>query len=760
MNHDEYTSDGRVGECKSLSDACTHFVYRHNAFRIAGLFVDASIREVKRRIDDLKHAEEMGDAEKEHCHAFALKPPPKLEQIREAALKLQDPERRIVDEFFWFWPMQWGKGKHDEALLALANGDRKVPHRIWANGLSENDVEKAVICKHNLAILYQLIALEGELLSLEKNLAEKTLDKIEEYWRKSFEWWEQLTDDETFWTLVTNRIRSLDDPRLTTGFARRMRTTFPEAMDKINASLAVQFIQKGKLELAQKHIAYMKETHQGLDDVSKTLASIIMPIQTRIYDIIKKATEIAKSEPERGAQAALDLFKTVSSPLDTVRKILPRDDHNRIDLCDAVAEAGLTCQRAYTRETRDWEQGTAILREAKRFAESDEVLELIAEHLALSQGASLIDPISEACEQAFSAAKDRPEDGLSVAKSLLSSTRPMLASLQESRAPGEQKNRGRDEVAGTVMQCVVIFGNETERWEDCVNLLEACQQIAASMDLKEYISQNLSTVRRNAEVFGKLKPISSAPSLSTISGIGFALYGATNRDEETGTYLSTYYFVFFMIPIFPICRYLVIPTLRGYRFLAKAPLRTFDKCHLCISLGLIVLLFFSLLAVGSSVTTSRLGVYQTSPTPATSAIPERYGMPSSSSQKVSSPFRSFDKPSSRRALADEETTLLETIPVTEEETVLLETIPVSEEVRRGEQRLKAMEKELVEMDRQLEELEHRMASYIASGMIDEYNELVPSFNSLVNERNDLYRDYKRLITELNNKVDLYNSGNN
>src|SRR5688572_27031454 len=103
-------------DCKPLLDACSPRVYRNNAFRITGLPVDASTRDIKRRIDDLRAAEEMGGGADEHSHAFALDPIPSLEDIREAARRLQDPERRLIEEFFWFWPMEWGKGKSDLAL--------------------------------------------------------------------------------------------------------------------------------------------------------------------------------------------------------------------------------------------------------------------------------------------------------------------------------------------------------------------------------------------------------------------------------------------------------------------------------------------------------------------------------------------------------------------------------------------------------------------------------------------------------------------
>ena len=717
MNQFEITPNPRQSECKALLDACTPLVYIHNAFRITGLAVDASTRDIKRRIDDLKAAEEMGDAEEEHSHAFALHPPPGLELIREAALRLRDPERRIIEELFWFWPMEWGRGKQDPALVALANGDKESPLDTWTQAVSEGYAKSSIVSKHNLGVFYQLVALDWEELALEQDLSADSMIRIDKYWRRCFEWWEELTEDETFWSLVAERIRSFDDPRLTTGFARRMRATLPEAMDKINALLAMQFIENGKPELARKHIVYMKETHQGLDDVPKTLAMITEPLQTRIRHAVEKATEIAERQPERAAQAAHDLFETVSGPLEIIRSILPPEDHHRIDLCDAVAEAGLACQDSLAREQRDWKQCLAILTEAQCFAESEETRERIAEHSALAQGVSLLDPIFLVCEQVFSAAEDKPENAMSEGQRLLSSVKPMLARLHESNAPDELKIRARNEVAGTLMQCAVLFGNETEKWEPCINLLDASLRIAASADLKEDIAKNLHTVQQNANVFGNLKPISSAPSLSTTNGIGFTLYGATDHDPQTGSYLSTYYFVFFAIPVFPIRRYRVIPTAGGYRFLGKAPLRTFDKWHLFISLALIALFVFYMLAESNSGTT-----YPSSP----SSSPR--------SRSVSSPPRSsYGSPSSGSTLANE--------------------------IESGKRRAEVMEAQIEEMDKRLEDYERKMNSYRVTGMADEYNRLVPTFNALVKQRNQIYLDYSALINDVNDKVKRYNARN-
>lgn len=106
-------------------------------------------------------------------------------------------------------------------------------------------------------------------------------------------------------------------------------------------------------------------------------------------------------------------------------------------------------------------------------------------------------------------------------------------------------------------------------------------------------SQSKPTVKKRD--WEHIDPITAAPTLWTINGIGFTMYGSTNPEPispssgYTGnSYLTTYYFVFLAIPIFPICRYRVFRTGdKKYHFLHKAPLRTFDKWHLGISIAAI-----------------------------------------------------------------------------------------------------------------------------------------------------------------------------
>ena len=114
------------------------------------------------------------------------------------------------------------------------------------------------------------------------------------------------------------------------------------------------------------------------------------------------------------------------------------------------------------------------------------------------------------------------------------------------------------------------------------------------------IQENLTEVgeaartQRVQRVFGSLKPIAQAPSLTTINGFGFRMYGKSDPDPDTNSYLTTYYFVALFIPVFPIARYRVVEVAGNrYSFLGKAPLRKLDRRHL----GLVAVLILGILTV-------------------------------------------------------------------------------------------------------------------------------------------------------------------
>jgi len=228
---------------------------------------------------------------------------------------------------------------------------------------------------------------------------------------------------------------------------------------------------------------------------------------------------------------------------------------------------------------------------AERTAEDADALNEIAERSKLSRH---LDPISDMCKMILENTEKYPSSADKEAQKVMNAAPQLVANLEASNPTTEILLQGKDEIALTIMHCAVVYGNKTEKWKPCISIVEVALEYASSREVKSRIHKNLETVRNNESLFRDLTPITSAPSLSTINGVGTKLYGSTDHDSETGSYLSTYYFIFLFIPIFPICRYRVIATGDGYRFLGKAPLRTFDKWHIVISIGLVVWMIISM----------------------------------------------------------------------------------------------------------------------------------------------------------------------
>jgi len=122
----------------------------------------------------------------------------------------------------------------------------------------------------------------------------------------------------------------------------------------------------------------------------------------------------------------------------------------------------------------------------------------------------------------------------------------------------------------------------------------------AAMWYRRAASQGHALAQRKLQhpwLDGELKAIKSTPSLSTINGAGFKLYGSSDYDPESESFMTTHYFVFLFIPIFPISRYRVISSDGySYRFIGKGKLRKADKIHI----GIVVAIFLAMIVSGSS----------------------------------------------------------------------------------------------------------------------------------------------------------------
>ena len=338
-----------AADCKPLIAAATRNLFRKNVFRITGLSIDATISEATRHADKLKMMVELNQHQNTHRSAFPLDPPPSIDDIREALQKFKDPENRLIDEFFWFWPEEFGDGKSDPAIQALAKGDSNAAFAIWEK--KANASSNGIVAKHNLAIGFHLLSIEMAELTIGRVSTEEYLDKTTEYLKSSVRKWGRIVEEETLWEKVADRIRQLNEPSLSTGFARRMRGSLSEALGKIDADLILAWIESGKSKQAKELVQYIREKSQRALGFNRASERVLLPLKNRLKERIRQALEQAEKSPAGAKDAALDLIKQSRQTLDIFDVFFDKQNDYRNDVFDEFVSACNRIQIIYHRET-------------------------------------------------------------------------------------------------------------------------------------------------------------------------------------------------------------------------------------------------------------------------------------------------------------------------------------------------------------------------------------------------------------------------
>lgn len=484
-------------ECKPLLDAATKDLFRKNAFRITGLSVDATTREISRHADKLKMLAELGQDPHTQSAALPMKPPPTLDEIREAIQKLKDPEKRLIDEFFWFWPEQFGKSQSDPAIQALAKGDLSSAIDIWS--AKEKSPEDGVVASHNLALVFHITALDWENYSVKNEVEAERRQKIADYWKGAFKRWELLTSSEHFWDKLTARIRQLNEPNLPTGFARRMRATLPEALDKINAELAVSFAQSGKIEFAKLHIRFMRETHQGLDNVEKTAELVLTPARNRLREQIRRAKDRADKDPRDAANAARELLDQARQTLDLFDLFFDKENDLRSELFDEVAGLCNQLPVAYHKATGDDKTCLEILKAVLPFATSMDLRQQIEKNISTLSGNlsfKQLEPVY-AFLKTIQDSKEHPRARLETfSRAAVTAINGAVAGLPHD---SEDRNELFDSAA------IILRGISLEAWnthQDRTTAIAANDlaiKYACAADLKARLREDQTTLRQVAQ---------------------------------------------------------------------------------------------------------------------------------------------------------------------------------------------------------------------------------------------------------------------
>ena len=483
-------------ECKPLFEIATKEIYRKNAFRVTGLSVDATPREIGKQGDKLKLMQELGGGSFEASSLLPTLPTPTLDDLRNALQRIKNPENRLLDELFWFWPERGVQLSADPAIQALSRGDMDGAKNIWsAKDLTAQD---GICAAHNLAILHHVLALDSEHSSPGQKRSRGHRAENDAHWSDALAYWQLLVDDDQFWEAVKIRIRQLNEPNLPTTFSRQIRSALPNALNKINAEVIVAHIANGQDDLARNHINLVKTHSDGVDAVEMAAAHALSPVTVRLREHIAKARQHVESQPSDAARTARELLLHAEGLLKTYAIFGPSGE-SRKDVFDDVADAVVTCAVSYQRKTDDNETFVALLERALALAISSEVRLRVTKNITIGKGnvnLTKLEPATNALGL-IRESNVSPQDKLArIRKEII----PLLTECaRENGADSEIAGQFADAIAVALRGISIAAHNDTSDYTTSLAAITLADEIARDSTLRKQIGEDHAQVLRNKQ---------------------------------------------------------------------------------------------------------------------------------------------------------------------------------------------------------------------------------------------------------------------
>jgi DNA-directed RNA polymerase subunit RPC12/RpoP len=339
-----------VPEFEPLLAAAEPDLYERNAFRVLGVSVEATPREIDRAAQKLKMEARLRGDPSPIAGGAPNSDPTGEDAVRDAVQRLRDPETRLVDEFFWYWPLRAGDSSDDEALAAVLRDDFKKAEEAWRGASADGDGAAT----HNLAISSHLQLLRLETTTRSEQLSAQLVEWRDTRWPQTYQYWSQLLETEATWDHVRARIRQINDPQLTADVTHRLATTLPLALLLIHARLAVAAAERGKHDDAARLVRAMYASGMGEETAEEASRRALQPQLDRITVLCERANSDTERDPARGGRIAQALISEIQPLLRVVDCLLPVEHTTRNGAHDDVALSALSCVIDCGNRTGSW----------------------------------------------------------------------------------------------------------------------------------------------------------------------------------------------------------------------------------------------------------------------------------------------------------------------------------------------------------------------------------------------------------------------
>ena len=447
-------------EASTLMQLCTENVYNDNVFHLLGLPTLATLRQVRRRSEDLEAAHEMGEEAwvREFRHLRGLRAVPSFEEVQVAFERLKDPEFRLVSEFF----RVWGAGDAGEHINPQDGGARAILMELEAGENAASSGNRGEIV-HDAAVLRHKYAVESELMLIHAGEYAPSdgafrADIVQD-WNVSFSRWKKVLEDDLFWKDFESKVSEMGDPRLSGCLVRRMRGELPIAICSINMCLASKYAVLGRREDVQRHMRYIqqmsREIGRGVED--DVFSHFFESVERDLCRLVTRSDRQVAESPRLGGRLARQLLRCGAKCL--VEEMLPEGHRIRKRLTDTWVKACNAYLMQYGNETWEWEESLEVLESLAKMPCSPEQSETTSRNIVAVKGHLGFAGNCWFCQ------KERAHDTMSVEIKMYGNVRVLI----------------EDEQSGKYR---VVFNTRTVTIPQCKRCGAEVQRLRASMSLK------------------------------------------------------------------------------------------------------------------------------------------------------------------------------------------------------------------------------------------------------------------------------------
>lgn len=349
--------------------------FLHNTYRVLEMPVTASMKELTKRGTAIETAQQTGaPVPIGKQPLYRIKEELDFDEDNKALLRLGNPDHRMLDIFFWFWPMANGN-EQDEALEFLKSGSDKQAIDIWTRNIHSGGVSG--ICKHNLAVIHTFKALHFEVAASSRTETGFT-SIVTDDWSEAGKYWSLALDDELTWSKYIEYIELVGDPRVTTGYNRKVRASLPIIFTALIGNLAVKNVNQGTSNETKRLIAIAQNAGFEEEMVNQGLVLAGKPLEDRARMFLT----LTKNNIEANilnAESSIQAFVNGCHPLIDPLTLLYNNSRKAQSLFDTLAETGHEYAMRYAKHTDEWAKTLAFLKTFRGWARSKTTLSTLDE---------------------------------------------------------------------------------------------------------------------------------------------------------------------------------------------------------------------------------------------------------------------------------------------------------------------------------------------------------------------------------------------